>query len=251
MRTIFTITLLLLALGAGQAAMADNRSWDEHAGKGSINGREFPIAVVRNAGSETEFFSALQQRFGSGFQIRKLPGGVIGYGTQFLVTPFADKDLLSLPVAKDSAALEPFVLEHSMTFSLLDINGETLGVGTPVKVLAHSAPEAVPADSEYGFLRHAVKDAVRISFGFGNTVVTSLTATLTVPPQDARVILRDAFGKDGMMPATTGESAATAGSAQPHHELFSDGKSRAGNFLLSNHPVSNEVQINVNQVKVR
>lgn len=251
MRLNFTALLLVLALGAGPAATAEAGSWDEHTGKGSVNGREFPIAVVRNAGNEGQFFSALQQRFGSGFQIRKLPGGVLGYGSQFLVTPFTDKALLSLPMAKDSAALELFVLEHSMTFSLLEINGETLGVGTPLAVLARSATEPVPADSEYGFLRGVVQDAVRISFEFGSTVVTSLAGTLTVPAQDAKVILRETFSKDGMHPATTGEAAVTAGSAQQQHEFFSDGKSRVGNFLLSNHPVSNEVQINVNQVKIR
>lgn len=240
-----TLTTLLLIFAITE--LSANALADEYTGKGRINGHEFPVAVVRNPGDESAFIEMLRKRFGGTYEITRLPGGVFGYGSQFLVRPFTDRDLLTLPGRKDSAVIEQFVLAHSMTFSLLNINGELLAIGTPLSAFAKATPEPISADSEYKGLRQVIENAVEISFDFGNVTVSSLVGTLAAPTQEGKIALRAAFARDGLLPANSKEDAALL----PSHELFSDGKSRFGNFILNKQPDSHEVQVNVNQVKVR
>lgn len=260
MKTLF-LPLLLSITGLLISARAQGDTWAEEAGKGSINGKTFPIAVIRNAGSEEKFIETLKKRFGSRYNIMRLPAGPFGYGSQFLIKPFTDDQLQTLPIrtgGNDQGALEIFVLEHSMTFSLFDIGGEMFAIGSPLTALISAMPEPLGPNSAFPFLQPAVREAIELSFQFGPVEVTSVSGQLKISRQETALITREAFTASGMHTpnqANEGASLFIENPKQPYQEFFTDGKSQAANVIINDHGRTqsgpNEVTINVNRVHIK
>ncbi len=220
-------------------------SWDENVGSGTINGKEFPIAVVRNAGNVKEFHAALQKRFGDKASISVLP---IGHGYQFLVQKFDPSMLWTMPFNKDSDALEQYVIANSMSFTLYDIAGESLAVGSPVAPFVEAEPGQI-THNLFPALKGKIKKGTEITFRFSNIEIHSLSAAVDGDIYDTKLAAREMLTRSGLQ--RTGESAENALNNQDDYEFYMDGKNNAANVAFSTNPKTKEVTVNVNQIKVR
>lgn len=220
-------------------------SWSEHTGAGSINGKEFPIAVVRDAGSVNQFHAALQKRFGEKAKINVMP---VAHGFQFLVQLFDPSVLMTMPFSKDSDALEQYVINNSMSFTLFDIAGESLAVGSPLAPFVAAEPGNV-TDKLFPGLAGKVKNATEITFKFANIEISSMSGELTADLYDTKIATRDMLTASGLQ--RTGESSESTLASKNDYEFYMDGKNSAANVAFSTNPKTKEVTVNVNQVKVR
>ena len=220
-------------------------SWEENVGSGTINGKDFPIAVVRNAGNVKEFQAALQMRFGEKAKIVVVP---ITHGYQFIVQLFDPSTLMTMPFSKDSDALEQYVISNSMSFTLFDIAGESLAVGSPIAPFVEAEPGKITNDLFPG-LKGKVKNATEITFRFANIEIHSLAGEVSADLYDTKLAAREMLIASGLQ--RTGESSENSLESKNDYEFYMDGKNNAANVAFSTNPKTKEVMVNVNQIKVR
>jgi hypothetical protein len=240
-KQIIKILLLSLCLLTSNLGLA----WEEHTGSGTVNGKEFQIAVVRNAGSVKEFKNSLQKRFGEQANIAVMP---IAHGYQFLVQLFDPKALITMPFSKDSDALEQFVINNSMSFTLFDIAGESLAVGSPVAPFVEAEPGKI-TNNLFPNLKGKIKNGTEITFRFANIEIHSLAGEVSADLYDTKIAARDMLVASGLQ--RTGEKRESSVNNLNEYEFYMDGKNNAANVAFSTNPKTKEVTINVNQIKVR
>jgi hypothetical protein len=220
-------------------------SWDEQVGSGTINGKEFQIAVIRNAGNTKDFQSTLQKRFGEKAKVVMMP---IAHGYQFLVQLFDPSALMTMPFSKDSDALEQYVINNSMSFTLFDIAGESLAVGSPIAPFIDAEPGKI-TNNIFPALKDKVKNATEITFRFANIEIHSLSGEVSADLYDTKIAAKDMLIASGLQ--RTGESSEKSFSSLNEYEFYMDGKNNAANVSFSTNPKTKEVTVNVNQIKVR
>jgi len=228
----------------GLAFSSQVLGWNEQVGSGTINGKDFPIAVVRNAGSAKEFYGALQKRFGEKAKI-----GVTSHanGYQFLVQLFDTNNILHMPFNKDSAALEQYVINNSMSFTLFNIDGEHLAVGSPIAPFI----EAVPGETSHRIfpaLKNKIKNATEITFKFANIEIMSISGEVSADLYDMKLATRSMFQSQGLQRVDDQQENSILN--RNDYEFFMDGKNNAANVAYSHNHKAKEVTVNVNQIKV-
>lgn len=221
-------------------------AWTETSGQGSINGNDFPIAVVQDPGAVDHFKKELQLRFGPTYQIFEMPAVS---GRQFIVQPFTSNELLTLPL-RNADAVEEYVAKQTMSFSYYEIGNETLAIGTPVEALMKAAPSDHLTVQPIAALKGLLTNITEITFRFANVEVYSMSGTVTGDQYDTTVAIRHHFETNGLSSPEPKKESTIAQDDNPF-TFYMDGKSTAANFALlkSNH--SNEVRLNVNQVKIK
>jgi hypothetical protein len=220
-------------------------SWEENVGSGTINGKEFPIAVVRNAGNVKDFQAALQKRFGERAKITVMQ---IAHGYQFLVQLFDPNALITMPFSKESDALEQYVISNSMSFTLFEIAGEFLAVGSTIAPFVEAEPGKI-TNNLFPGLKDKVKNATEITFKFANVEIYSLAGQVSADLYDFKLAAKDMLVASGLQP--TGESSESSIDSKNDYEFYMDGKNSAANVAFSTNPKTKEVTVNVNQIKVR
>lgn len=223
-------------------------AWDEHVGTGKINGQEFPIAVIRNSGNPDIFYQALRKRFGSKHNITVLP---TSSGIQYLVQEFDVNVLETLPFRNSPKAIDQFILDHTMSFTLFSIADEFMAIGTPLSVFGKVVPIDIGNSLAFNHLIGMVDRITEISFKFANVEISSLHGYVNNNKKlTVQSLIRSEFKQKGLNPTESVESQVIK-SSDDAYEFYMDGRNAVANFSFIASHATNEVILNVNKIEIR